>query len=109
MIIDFNKIDEKEFTNFKGGEKFLNGRMFNDGNNIIMKAVLVPGASVGLHTHEGNCEMVYVIKGNGKVIYDGAEERVSVGQVHYCPEKHSHSLINDTDEDLVFLAVVPKQ
>lgn len=109
MIIDFNKIEEKEHANFKGGEKSLNGRMYNDGTNIIMRAVLVPGASVGLHTHEGNCEIVYVIEGSGKVLYDDTEERVCAGQVHYCPENHTHSLINDTDKDLVFFAVVPKQ
>lgn len=40
---------------------------------------------------------------------DGAELRIEAGQAHYCPEGHEHSLINDTESDLVFFAVVPQQ
>ena len=31
------------------------------------------------------------------------------GDCHYCPKGHTHSLINNSDEDLVFFAVVPVQ
>ncbi len=27
----------------------------------------------------------------------------------YCPKGHPHSLVNDSDADLVFFAVVPEQ
>ena len=70
---------------------------------------LIPGASVGLHTHQGSSETIYILEGGGKVIYDGEELRISAGQVHYCPEGHEHSMINDTESDLVFFAVVPQQ
>ena len=33
---------------------------------------------------------------------------LEAGQCHYCPQGHSHSLINDSTEELVFFAVVPK-
>lgn len=41
--------------------------------------------------------------------FKGGEERLSAGDFHYCPDGHEHSLINDGDSDLVFIAVVPAQ
>lgn len=43
------------------------------------------------------------------MLYDGAYEDVEAGVCHYCPKGHSHSLINNSDADLVFFAVVPNQ
>ena len=108
MVIDFNKIDEVANPNFKGGEGDTMFRTFNDGTNKIMLGRLIPGASIGLHTHTENSETIFIISGKGKVLYDGGCERVSAGQCHYCPMGHEHSLINDSDEDLIFYAVVAK-
>ena len=58
---------------------------------------------------KGSCEMIFILEGEGKVLFDDTEEAVKPGMVHYCPEGHSHSLINNGSEDLVFYAVVPKQ
>ncbi|MDD4125312.1 MAG: cupin domain-containing protein [Eubacteriales bacterium] len=109
MIIDFGKIPEKELVNFRGGEKAYNTRMFDDGINKIMLGRLVPGASIGLHTHDTSCEVIYFLSGTGKAIYDGITEEVFAGICHFCPKGHSHSLQNDGMEDLVFVAAVPGQ
>ncbi len=109
MNIDFEKTELSVIPNFKGGEKELAARMFFDGTNRIMKARLVPGASIGMHTHTGSCEVIFITSGHGSVIFDGEKTPVSEGMCHYCPEGHTHSLINDSDSDLEFLAVVPKQ
>ena len=50
-----------------------------------------------------------ILEGEGKVLYDDGEEAVKAGMIHYCPEGHSHSLINSGSEDLIFAAVVPVQ
>ena len=63
MNIDFEKVDLSVIPNFKGGEKELRARMFFDGTNRIMKGLLVPGASIGMHTHEDNCEMILILSG----------------------------------------------
>lgn len=109
MLIDFEKIPEKAIPNFKGGEKEFRVRMFDDGDNKIMKGRLVPGASIGLHTHDGNCEIVFVLSGKGKMLCDGVFETLSAGSCTYCPNGHEHSLINDGSEDLVFYAVVSEK
>ncbi|NCC08192.1 MAG: cupin domain-containing protein [Clostridia bacterium] len=109
MIIDFDKMELQHLTSFKGGEKELAANMFFDGENRVLRGTLVPGATIGLHKHEGNCEMIFITSGTGTVLMDGAYETVKAGVCHYCPEGHEHSLINNSNADLTFLAVVPKQ
>ncbi len=43
------------------------------------------------------------------MLMDGEYEKVSEGLVHYCPKGHEHSLINDSDDILEFICVVPVQ
>ena len=109
MIINFTDMEETVLTEFYGGNKELRAHMHTDGLNKIMRAKLVPGASIGLHTHEAGSEIIYVREGKGKVLYDGKYGNVKAGICHYCPKGHSHSLINDSEEDLIFFAVVPVQ
>ena len=73
-----------------------------------MRAQLEPGASIGLHTHEDNSEVIYLLRGSGKVLMDDGVERLLPGQAHYCPMGHTHSLINDGDTTLEFLGIVPQ-
>lgn len=109
MKIDFNDIEEKLIPNFKGGEKETGTRMFSDSLNKILKGRLTPGASIGLHTHDTSSEIMFITKGQGYVIYDGGRIDLKSGDVHYCPKGHSHTLINDSEGDLEFSAVVPQQ
>lgn len=107
MIIDFKTIEVSVMPNFKGGEKDTIAKMFVDDNNRIMFGRLIPGASIGFHKHEKSSEVIFITGGKGKVLYDDESLAVEEGTVHYCPENHSHSLINDSDDDLTYFAVVP--
>lgn len=109
MKIDFNSIEEQNIPNFKGGEKAIDARMYFDGLNRIMKGRLAPGASIGLHTHTDSSEIMFVTKGTGYAVYDGEKIALKEGDVHYCPKGHSHTLINDSEDNLEFTAVVPMQ
>ncbi len=106
MKIDFEQIPLSVLPNFKGGEKEYRANMFFDGQTRIMKGSLAPGASIGLHTHEGNAEVMFFTSGRGYALCDGVKEPVGAGCCHYCPEGHEHTLINDSDADLEFYAVV---
>lgn len=108
MIIDFSKIETSILNNFKGGEKAYHAKMYTDENNKIMKGLLIPGASIGLHTHGTSSEIIYIIEGTGTLIYDDTTETVTEGCCHYCPKGHTHSLMNKGDKDLIFIAVVPE-
>ena len=109
MLIDFAAMEEQIIPHMRGGEKEAAMRIHTDDMGKIMKGRLIPGASIGLHTHETNCEIIYVLEGTGKVLCDGAYEPLAAGSCHYCPKGHVHSLINDSAADLIFFAVVPEQ
>lgn len=107
MIINFDEMPAKDYAHFKGGEKAFNAKIVDDGINKILRGTLVPGATIGYHCHEDSSEIIFILSGTGKVLYDDKEETVSEGMCHYCAKGHSHSLINESDSDLVFYAVVP--
>lgn len=109
MIIEMNNGKKEDFERFKGGNGKLIATMFFDGTNRIIHGILKQGSSIGIHTHIGNCEIIYILKGKAKFIYDDGEEYACVGQVHYCLENHAHSMMNEEKDDLEFFAVVPEK
>jgi len=109
MLIPFDELPVTVIPHMRGGEKEVSATMQTDKLNRIMRGTLVPGASIGLHTHDDSSEIVYVLSGTGKMIYDGAAEILKPGMCHYCPKGHSHTFLNDGDEDVIFFAVVPQQ
>ena len=119
MILKFDEIELQHLPEFKGGRKELAANMFFDGTNRIFKGSLVPGASIGIHTHDDSCEIIFIISGAGRLYesppasnseHDCIKE-VLPGDCLYCPKGYTHSLMNPEDslEDLVFHAVVAKQ
>ena len=109
MIIDFSRMDVTVLPNFKGGEKEFAANMFFDGTNRIFKGVLVPGATIGMHTHDTSSEVIYVLEGVGTTVLDGVTETLQPGDCSYCKKGSTHTLINKGEADLVFFAVVPQQ
>lgn len=108
-IIDFDSIAEDMQTNFKGGEGNVAFRIFKDDLNKVMRVRMTPHSSVGQHSHETDSEIIMVLQGSGKIVFDGQELPIHEGQVHYCPKGHGHTIINDTDEELHLCCVVPQQ
>lgn len=116
MIIDFDAMDVTVLPNFKGGEKEFAANMFFDGTNRIFKGRLVPGATIGMHTHDDSCEVIFILEGSGTIVEvepGSSQEKaapVSAGNCLYCPKGHTHSLRNTSEQgDLIFYAVVPRQ
>lgn len=108
MKIDFDRIEEKRVPEFKGGTGAALMRTYEDETIKVIKGFLEAGSSIGMHTHEGNSETVYILGGTGKMICDGTEEPLQAGSCSYCPEGHTHSLVNTGDEPLYFLGVIPR-
>lgn len=110
MKLNYNYINTSVMPNFNGGEKEFRANIYNDGlNKIITRGVLIPGASIGLHTHTESSEIIYVLEGIGTMVCNGVEEVLLPGDIHYCPKGSSHTFINKNDCDLVFFAIVPNQ
>lgn len=112
MLLHFDTMETTVIPHMRGGEKEVSAKMYTDPLGKIMRGTLIPGATIGLHTHDTSSEIIYILSGAGKVLCDGEYEPLSAGSCHYCPKGHTHSLINDSPEggeDLCFLAVVPEQ
>ena len=63
MIINFKEIEAKHVEGFKGGEGDFITKLADDGKVKIMLNTLPAGSSIGTHTHNGNCELMYILKG----------------------------------------------
>jgi quercetin dioxygenase-like cupin family protein len=91
---------EVQVTDFMKPDEFCEkGRLFS-------KMTIKPGCSIGQHTHTGDFETYYILKGEGKYIDNGEEKRVYAGDVTLTLDTEGHELINDTNEDLEFIALV---
>lgn len=109
MKLNFDEMQEVVSQNLYGGEKEVAIRAFKDEQNKILRGRLIPGASLGRHTHETNSEIIYIVSGCGKMLINDGEERLEAGTAHYCPKGQNHGLMNDGTEDLIFFAVVAEQ
>lgn len=106
MRIDFNTIEPVTFPGMNNGTGTMTARMYNDKQYRIVPTIIHPHSSIGPHTQGSGDDMNYVLSGHGKAICDGIDEILEPGVMHICPKGSEHSIINDTDEDLVILTVV---
>ena len=110
MKILFNDMNDTVLEKFNGGEGRLVAKMFNDGTNKILRGLLAPGCSIGMHVHATSSEIIYILSGEGKMyLSDGTVETLRPGDCHYCPKGTGHNFVNESDADLTFFAVVPEQ
>ena len=108
MLIPFDSMETKVIPHMRGGEKEVSVRMFADEQGKIMRGRLIPGATLGLHTHESSYEVIYILSGTATMLYEGEVETLPAGSCHYCPKGKSHSLRNESDAAVGFFAVVPE-
>lgn len=106
MLIPFDTMPDTVLERFKDGQGTFVPKMYSHPQGKLMLGRLLPHSSIGLHTHQGNSEAVFILSGSGRVLYRGEEIPLQPGDCHYCPMGCEHSLINDSDEELTFWAVV---
>lgn len=79
----------------------------NGHGRMYARVVLPPGASVGWHQHVHDTEPYYILKGEG-VFIDNDHSRTVVHPGDVCLIKvgQFHSMENNSDEDLEFMALI---
>lgn len=80
-------------------EMYGKGRMFNH-------MTLLPGNTIGEHTHEGDNEIFYILSGSAIYNDNGTEVRVGAGDTLICNDGESHAMVNDGDEPVQFIALI---
>lgn len=82
------------------------------GHGRLLSRIVVPaGASIGWHVHEGETEAFFILRGEGEFISGDAEgerttEHVVPGDVCTIDFGQGHSMENNSDEDLEFVALI---
>ena len=101
-------------SNLRGGVGDLQFRHLFSGEELGGRAdlfavvTLQPGQSIGEHPHAGNGEAYLVLTGAVTVTEDGESRVLNPGDAEFCADGHTHSILNHTDEDATFLALIMK-
>jgi quercetin dioxygenase-like cupin family protein len=72
---------------------------------FVDRAVIDPGASIGLHRHGADEEIYVVVTGTGTMTVDGETRTVAPGDVVINPPHGVHGLVNTGDQPLMIVVV----
>lgn len=79
----------------------------NGHGRMYARVVLPPGASVGWHQHVHDTEPYYILSGEGEFIdNDHTRTKVHAGDVCIIKVGQFHSMENNSDGDLEFMALI---
>ena len=94
------KGDVYKYIVLKPEEMMGHGTLYN-------RVVLPPGSSIGYHTHVGNMEPYYILKGEGIFTGpDGEKVRVTAGDVCLIACGQSHGIENAGTQDLEMMGLI---
>ena len=107
-------IDELTLEHFEQGAAFASdsvriGRLLGAKDLGYSYDVVPPGKrSCPFHSHRGEEEMFFIVKGSGTLRYGSETRKIRAGDVICCPTggpETAHQIINDSDADLAYLSV----
>jgi uncharacterized cupin superfamily protein len=71
--------------------------------------VVPPGKrSCPFHSHRGEEEMFFIVRGTGTLRYGSETRKIRAGDVICCPTggpETAHQIVNDSDEELAYLSI----
>lgn len=79
---------------------------YNGKARLLAKITLHEGCSIGLHQHNNEEEIFYIISGTGSFDDNGVQKAVKAGDVTVTGDGQSHSIANTGKDDLVIAAVI---
>lgn len=88
-------------------EHILTAEELNGHGSMYAKVRLKPGCSIGFHQHIGNTEPYFVLEGHGTFVdHDGTRTEIEPGDVCVIEVGQGHSIENNSEKDLVFMALI---
>ena len=103
----------EELRVIQGGEgeiilhhKFERDQLFGK-SRLVAEITVRPGHSIGMHPHDPDAEIYYMLSGElVSINADGAEEPFLPGDAMLTGGGDSHSVRNDSDKDAKMFAIV---
>lgn len=74
--------------------------------DMFCEFTIEPGRTIGLHCHDTNAEVYYVLEGEMVVVQDGEPHLVQAGDVVFTADGQSHSVENQSDKPVKMLAII---
>lgn len=69
---------------------------------------LKPGGHTPRHNHHWP-HINYILKGKGTLYHGGQETQIRAGSIAYLPNGLEHQFVNNSEQDLTFICIVPKE
>jgi len=110
MVIKEYIVEDRE--NMRGGEGTVTVKKWVDGDamppHVRFAATMVfpPGASIGVHVHEGESEIFNILSGRGEYNDNGKTVPIEKDDVLVCYNGEEHCIMNTGDEPLEVAAVI---
>lgn len=102
-------LEKVEIEGFKGGKGKIiieKAKEVMENCKMYARITILPNSSIGMHVHEEDEEMVYVISGRGLAYINDGYIDITSGTLHYAKKGNKHSIENNGVENLVILAVI---
>ncbi|MEW6997428.1 cupin domain-containing protein [Colwelliaceae bacterium BS250] len=71
--------------------------------DFMLRVIMSPNSSMGLHEHGNNEEMYIILSGDGLMTIEGEEQRVGKGDMILNKPYGTHGLLNDSNQELELL------
>jgi uncharacterized cupin superfamily protein len=107
-------VNELKLEHFVKGDKFESssvriGVLLGAKDLGYSYDVVPPGKrSCPFHSHRGEEEMFFIVKGQGLLRYGTETRKIRAGDVICCPTggpETAHQIVNDSDADLTYLSI----
>jgi len=76
---------------------------------LFNKMTLNPGCSIGEHSHNAEAEIFYILEGQACLTDNDETITLNPGDVQICLAGNRHSIRNNTDKPMSFLAIIPTE
>ncbi len=104
------EISSKPIDKAKNTEiKWLISRKDGAKNFELRKIIIKPKGTIPKHYHPNIEHEQYVLKGKYKIGLNDKVYEVKEGDSIFIPPKTIHWYLNDSDEDVEFLCIIPKK
>ncbi len=111
MIRTHKEMEHVEIVGMRGGDGPVSavhhlGRDEVPHGRLFSTFTIKKGSSIGYHDHVGETEYYLITSGSGIVTEEDGDKRVSAGDLVITGGGAGHSIRNEEDEPLVFVAVI---
>ncbi|MBQ4566932.1 MAG: cupin domain-containing protein [Desulfovibrio sp.] len=111
MIRRANELEQFDKVMFGGPgaphfTKVLNEGEFENRGRLYNHVLLRPGDAIGVHRHNKEFEVYFILKGEAVYNDNGTEVVVRAGDMTLCPSGEEHGIRNDGPNDVEMMALI---